>query len=374
MNDRMIPIGKPVTGKDLIGREDDIRKLMQMLEQGQSIVLLGSRRTGKTSVMLELLRRLKNRGYYTMNADVFTCPTAGMLADSITSGVLANRKLDSAFSKMKQNIKYLLNNTQFRRVVENHEFIFGFAEKQVDGIKLLGDSIDFMTTFSGKYKKQLYAGFDEFGDIDKYNGGSVAKMFRSKLQMQNNTCSIFTGSYESVMNELFVTRKSPFYRFARIYRLGAIPVDDFKQYFVVKLKEFGHTISTSAINKIMDFTGGHPYYSQLAVQQSVLCCSNKKTSENDVDEIIRQMMFAESGYLEKCWDELVSRKANIPVMLALAREEKYLYAASAAKNVNVSRSIKNIINTGLVERNNSGYYISDPLLKKWINDNILNRT
>jgi hypothetical protein len=374
MNNRNIPVGKPVTGKELIGRESDIRTIMQLLEQGQSIVLLGSRRTGKTSVMLELLRRLKNRGYYTMNTDVFTSPTAGMFAESITSGVLANRKLDAAFSKMKQSVKFLINNTQFRQVVENHEFIFGFAEKQQDGLKLLDESVEFMDAFPGKYNKKLYAGFDEFGDIDKYNGGSVSKMFRSRLQLQKNTCCIFTGSYEAVMNELFVTRKSPFYRFARIFRIGNIPVEIFREYFVTKLKDFGCSITSGALTKLLDFTEGHPYYSQLAIQQTVLGCSHKKTNETDVPEIIRQMMFAEAGYLEKCWDEMVSRRENIPVLLALAREEKYLYSAAAGKKVNVSRSIKYLVNTGLVGKDIRGYFITDPLLKMWINNNIINKT
>jgi len=101
---------------------------------------------------------------------------------------------------------------------------------------------------------------------------------------------------------------------------------------------------------------------------------NKKTEEKDVREIISQMIFAEAGYIEKCWDELVGRKENIPVLLAMARGEKSIYPASSGKNVNVSRSLKNMLNTGLVEKDISGYRISDPLLNKWIQDNIINKT
>lgn len=374
MKNRFIPIGKPVTGTDLVGREQEIQSMLTLLEQGQSIVLLGSRRMGKTSIMLELLHRMHKKGCYTLHTDIFTCPTAHILADKITSGILANRKLDAAFASMKQNMRYLVRNVQFRQVVEDNEFILGFAEKKDDGMKLLNDSVDFLNSFPKKYDKNLVAGFDEFGDIDKYNGGSVSKMFRAKLQLQQNTQCIFSGSYESVMNELFLSRKSPFYRFARIIKIGPVPVDSFKTYFNAKLKEFDTAISAQALETLMNFTAGHPYYTQLAVQQSVMCSHGKKVEIKDCPEIISQMISSESGYLERCWEELVTRRENIPVLMALAQGEKAIYSAAAGKNINVSRSLKNMINTGLVENDGKGYKISDPLFIAWIKENIINKT
>jgi len=44
--------GKPVTGRQLIGREDIIRQVSQLTLNGQSVVLVAPRRFGKTSVIL----------------------------------------------------------------------------------------------------------------------------------------------------------------------------------------------------------------------------------------------------------------------------------------------------------------------------------
>ena len=60
-----IHVGKPVIGKDLIGREEEIKLIMQTVLEGQSVVLIAPRRFGKTSLLLEALRRLKNKAYYT---------------------------------------------------------------------------------------------------------------------------------------------------------------------------------------------------------------------------------------------------------------------------------------------------------------------
>ncbi|MCF6280433.1 MAG: hypothetical protein L3J14_08810 [Flavobacteriaceae bacterium] len=48
------------------------------------------------------------------------------------------------------------------------------------------------------------------------------KLFRSIIQLQQNTVFLFSGSYEAVMNELFVSKDSPFYRMTRIIELGNI--------------------------------------------------------------------------------------------------------------------------------------------------------
>ena len=49
-------VGKPVTGKDFIGREEELKLMLQLLSQGQSIMLIDQRRYGKTSLVHEVLR------------------------------------------------------------------------------------------------------------------------------------------------------------------------------------------------------------------------------------------------------------------------------------------------------------------------------
>src|SRR5256885_15245897 len=56
------PLGGPVPPADLVGREGYIRRAVARLADGNHILIAGPRRIGKTSVMLEILRRLRRRG------------------------------------------------------------------------------------------------------------------------------------------------------------------------------------------------------------------------------------------------------------------------------------------------------------------------
>ena len=49
-------IGQAVVGDDLFGREYGLKRLREMLEQGEHVLMLAPRRVGKTSLMMELKR------------------------------------------------------------------------------------------------------------------------------------------------------------------------------------------------------------------------------------------------------------------------------------------------------------------------------
>src|SRR2546425_8950758 len=63
------PVGGPVAAADLVGRESYLRRLVDRLEDGNHVLVAGPRRIGKTSIILEALRRLKRRGSHTAYVD-----------------------------------------------------------------------------------------------------------------------------------------------------------------------------------------------------------------------------------------------------------------------------------------------------------------
>jgi uncharacterized protein len=366
-----IPVGKPVAGKDLIGREQEISLIISLLQQGQSVVLIAPRRFGKTSILLEVLKRLKVDGYYTGSVDVFSTSTIAGLSETITRQVLSNKKLDAAFSKLKENVKYLFKNIELKQEVENFEFILSFADRQPDEMRLLNESIDFIDQFAVKNDRNMVVGFDEFGDLQKFNGNNLVKLFRSKIQIQKRSAYVFSGSYESVMNQLFVTPKSPFYRFARIINLGFIDGEVFKKHIKAKLQQYDLKINNEALDAILDFSKGHPYYTQLFTQQLVISnFREKEIGMKDIREVKENMMYIEANYLEKVWEDIASYRENIPVLLALAAN-KSVYSTVDPKKVNIARSLTRLVYAGVLGKSGRSHYFTDPLLQYWIQKRLL---
>jgi AAA+ ATPase superfamily predicted ATPase len=365
--------GRPVTGNRLVGREEMINQILQLALNGQSIVLIAPRRFGKTSILLEVMERLKKHDTFQAYVDFFSTPTRRMLAEKITGSVLANKKLGSAFHKFKNNIRELLKQVQLKQVVEDFEFILDFADEKKDDFDVLTQSIDFIETFAGKFNKRIVCGFDEFGDLEKLDGSDIVKLFRSKLQLQKNTSFIFSGSYESVMNRLFLNSKSPFYRFSRIIQPGMIDKEIFEEYLTEKFELLEIPITAQPIKRILDFTMGHPYYTQLVCQQIQLEWKiEKKVNAANIDYYFDSVMWLELNYIEKLWEELSKSKEMVAVLLNLAKNNQNLYGKLQSGKINVSRALKRLKSGGTIRKIDSGYQFNDPLLLYWIRKKILN--
>lgn len=79
----------PVTGEDFFGRQDMLRNASAALQSDENIVILGLRRSGKTSVLRELKRQMLARGTIMTMGDlqVLEEKSVGSLAKSIASNL-----------------------------------------------------------------------------------------------------------------------------------------------------------------------------------------------------------------------------------------------------------------------------------------------
>jgi AAA+ ATPase superfamily predicted ATPase len=368
-----IQAGKPVTGKDLIGRENEIALIQSLLLQGQSVVIIAPRRFGKTSVVLEILSRLSKEKHFTAYLDLFTIPDLRHLSEQITEKVLSNKKLDQVFRKMGKNVGLIFKNIELKQVIEEFEFVLKYTSPESDEWELLSDSIDFINRFSEKHKRQMYCGLDEFGDVEKLDGDRIVKLFRSKVQFQQNAAYIFSGSSESMMEALFLKKNSPFFRFARVIELGYIGKTEFSAHISKVFQNLNISDHDALMESILDFTHGHPYYTQLILQNIHIRCQLTKGDPNlSFKRILDDLLVSEKNYLEKLWEEVSSRKEHRIIVSQLAEGPGSLYSRIDHRSINISRSLKALKGSGYVIRDNSGQFIlSDPLFAFWIRKNVL---
>jgi len=364
----MEQVGKPVTGKNFIGREKELSLLMEYLKMGQSVVLIAPRRFGKTSLVLEALQRMKKLNHYTAFIDVFSNPTIELLSSAITEEVLKNHKLHKQFIEAKNSASKLIQNIKLKAVLDDFQFIVGFADTTKDEWELMSESIDFVNEFSEKHNVQMVCAYDEFGDIGKFDPkGNLIKLFRSKIQQHNNACYIFSGSYESIMQQMFVSSKAPFYRLARIIHLGYMDKVVLVQNLASRFKKINLNISKDFLENIVGQMKGHPYYSQLAFQQIILFNALYKKIPNN-SELLDQMLATEKDYLEKVWEDISTSREYIYILRAIAEDSKNIYTRLKKKKINIARATKKLEGMGILyKEEGNGFEFYDPLFKLWIN-------
>jgi AAA+ ATPase superfamily predicted ATPase len=362
----MIQVGKPVIGKELIGREKEIKEIIQYLKMGQSVVIIAPRRFGKTSLVLEVLRKLKAKKSYTGFVDIFANATINQLTQSIIEEVLENNGLKKGYQKTKGSIIAMLKNLKLKAVIEDFEFLLGIHDPGTDEWTSFEESIDFIDGFAAKADKKIIFAFDEYGDTLKYDGSQeIIKMMRSKIQSQSAATYIFSGSYESVMETLFVDSKSPFYRLARIINIGYLGFEDLKQYMVDKLKAFKIKPNELLIEDTIDFLKGHPYYCQLALQQMYLYQVTEKKAPSFA-VLVDILVQTDRNYLEKVWEDLSGNREVIFILKHLSGQPTGIYKMASKRKINASRTLKKLEGQGIIYKENDGYYFYDPVFEYWI--------
>jgi uncharacterized protein len=370
----MNQVGKPVIGEDLIGRDKELRLIKELLLAGQSVVIIAPRRMGKTSLMIELINQLKAENYFTINIDLFSTSNIPTLSRRIVESVFSNNKLDKYFRQALVNIADVFKNISFKSEIEDFSFILEFENKaKTAPLELLQDSINMIDSYAIKHNKKMLAAFDEFGDIKKLDGEHIVKLFRSVIQLQKNTVFMFTGSYESIMNELFVGKSAPFYRMTRIIELGNISHIDFLPYIQDTLKDNDIKAELSRVEEILAFTDGHPYYTQLYLQQLII--SYKMSPVHHIpnhNQMIDQLLLVEKSFLEKNWEDVSKKREDRIVLSHIANGVASLYSVIDSKSVNIARALTSLKNQGIVSVADSTHRMLDPLFKEWIRTNILN--
>lgn len=366
--DKQFPAGMPVSGTDLIGRERELKILFDTLANGQSVLLIAPRRLGKTSLALEVLKRLQKDGHFIAEVDIFKVISKREFAEKLVSSALKNKKIPDFFNKLKTGLAAILKNVQLRQVVEDFEFILDFGSSSTDENKLFENSLEFLDEFSVKHKKHIFVLLDEFGDVTKLDGEEILKKMRAIVQRQQNVTYLFAGSQESVMKHIFGDRKSPFFRFAATVELGNLPIADTVTYIKRKFTSLGFKISESVANEIVGITDGHPYYTQLLCQKIYLGIKGDKelVSEEDVKEGLDSAIVSGRQYFEELWQRLRERKHHVLIVKTIAEGGSPYNIAELDKQT-IYNALVALEKSGVIKKiDKARHKLVDPFFKRYI--------
>lgn len=366
--EKQFPAGMPVSGTDLIGREREFKALLNTLANGQSVLLIAPRRLGKTSLALEVLKKLQDDGHFIAEVDIFNVISKREFAEKIVGSALKNKKLPDLFNKLKTGLAVILKNVQLKQVVEDFEFILDFGSSSADENKLFENSLEFLNEFSAKHKKHIFVLLDEFGDVTKLDGEDILKKMRAIIQRQQNATYLFAGSQESVLKHIFGDKKSPFFRFAATVELGNLPMAETVAYIKRKFTSLGFKIDGSVANEIVGFTEGHPYYTQLLCQKIYLGIKGAKevVGIEDVKEGLDSVIVSERQYFEELWQRLRERKHHVLIAKNIAEGGSPYNVAELDKQT-IYNSLITLERSGIIKKiDKARYKLVDPFFKRYI--------
>jgi AAA+ ATPase superfamily predicted ATPase len=371
------PVGGPVSATDLVGREGYLRRLVDRLEDGQHVLVAGPRRIGKTSIILETLRRLRRRGAQTAYVDCLGATDIRGLGERLADAVLANVSGAERTFEHAKSIAAGLHPTV--KVKYEHVELALHLARETNAQRFFEGALDLPQALSKRSGKRVVVVFDEFQAAGKL-GPRVFDVMRSRFQAQRGTSYAFLGSEQGILEELFSDKGHAFYRFAVPldladaggHRFGIDP-DDWLEYLRAKFAAKRMSIDDASVDRLLDATGGHPQ-DTMQVCAALYYLMREAGSRAVTGELLEIAYEQAMRELERPfalhWSELGSHKYLQQVAKRIAHRA-VLYAADAdggpVPRPEVLRALDALRLRGLVVRLGRGRYdFVEPMFAEFV--------
>jgi uncharacterized protein len=352
-----------------IDRDKEMKDYSKWLTSGQSLIIYSPRRYGKTSLVLKLLKRLKNEGYHTVYIDFFRVTSRRRFAELYYTEIL--KQLPS-WQKTFKKIASLTS--RIRPVVSLDDqglpnVSLRFEERP--GTEDLSELFDLPRKLSERKKWVIV--FDEFQEISKLNGENFEKEMRASLIHHTNVGYAFLGSKMHMLLNMFTHENRAFYQFGKIIELDKLPVDALVGYIESGFKNTRTKIREGLALKIIETCESIPHYVQYLASAAWEEAVEYGTGldEETLEKAVYKIVINQTDYFSAQYERLTVHQQN--VLKAICIENENIYNSGYAERYNltavssVQRSVGRLLSDGILVRQESKYLFTDPFFRKWLN-------
>ena len=343
--------GTVVEAEYFTDRVNEVAYICQFIQSANHLILISPRRFGKSSVVTKAVKESR-RDSITVNLQ------------QVTSVADLSAKLLREFYKVHpmERVRHLISHFRIIPTVSTNALTGSMEvsfQPGVDGTMLLEDV---MTLIEKAHSddNRLIVVLDEFQDILDLDP-HLDKKLRAIMQTQKHVNYILLGSQESMMTDIFEKKKSPFYHFGQLMRLGKLPREDFHRYLSERLAACFKNEHDTLADRILDYTSCHPYYSQqLAAniwQIGILQPNNSDPLTSAIDLIVT----THGLDYERLWQN--QNRTNKWIMQRIASNSPL--QTGEHRTSTIYSALKRLQRDGYVIYSDH-YEIEDPFFREWI--------
>lgn len=365
--------GELVSGEFFTDRLEEQQELLKAIESGLNVFMYAPRRYGKSSLLLEVLKKAKKQKCICVYIDLLKAPIkqnffelyACELAKSNTT------KIEEAVEFCKQVFSRFIPKIVIRPDKAT-DIEFEVSWNKETERKISEEVLDLPQKIAKKKKCRLVVAFDEFPEIVNYDGKKFEGLMRAFIQHHSEVCYIFTGSKRRLLLKMISSSDSPFYKSGKHIPLGKIPQKEFEKFIESRFEKGQVRVTGEVLSYIFEITQNHPYYTQMLCYELWEQCHMKRFIEaDDVDHVLNIVLDHQREYFMNVWDNLSAHQKA--VLLAIVKEPQsniysrdFISKHRLSTYATVQKSISRLIDLEIVDKMDNKYEISDVFFAYWL--------
>ena len=369
--------GVAVSDYNFIGREREIKRLLDNFKGGINVILMSPRRLGKTSLVKHVCNKLDDKDIITVYLDIFGCKSEYDFYNKLATEVLKQTasKHELWFEEAKEFLYRLTPKISFSPE-PNSDFSIslGITPKTHTPEEVL----QMAETIAIKRKKRIVICIDEFQQIGEMaNSKQIQARLRTVWQHQKHVSYCLFGSKHHLMSSIFLHRSMPFFQFGDTISLNKIATEDWVEYIVSHFADGKRTISRELAEEICKFTENYSaYVQQLAWLVFTLKEEGETVTENDVRQAENDLLATNNILFMQMIEPLSEFQLNF--LRAIASGIKKDFGLSEVREEynlgsysNITRLKTALLERDLIEKKETEWVITDPIFAKWLKRKIM---
>lgn len=370
--DRLTPnpfkFGSPVEGAYYLSRPELSSMVGNLLEHRIHAVLMGPRRMGKTSFVMNLLEELERKGYVCFLVDIFNITSHRDFLQQLLRAVQTKR---SPKEKFKSFIKHYIPKITAELDPHSGSPSIGLSLahlEEEDTKKTIQDLFEGLSGFGDK----VIVAFDEFQKIIEIEDkGWLEATIRTHFQKLKNVSFLFTGSRKSLVSEIFNSPSRPFYRSCQMIDFPKFG-PEFTDWVIKRFFTVGVTCGKTAVEHLRQIVQDTPNYVQMACFLLVSQAKKKITSK-DMEEVIETIAKQNSYAYQTLLTSLTLAQQR--ALRLAANEKSALFQKDLLGRYEIKSapalhsSIKALKSKGILDEEGTGkgnVLFDDPLFAFWL--------
>ena len=377
----------PVIAKSFFNRREELSQLREWVTRLVAgtptwLAIVGTRKIGKTSLLLELARRTTEPSVIFVAIDCFEelplMPDifrryAFRVVDSAL-GADSGTSLEALASSPSDYRAALQRSARFDALPPAlRGQILELSRREVDQ-ELVRFALDLPEQLARALDLHFLVSWDEFQELatlpTRGRVSDVVPLMRSRWQRHRRTSYVISGSARTMLTELVTDERSPFFQHFSLMELGPfLPADA-----VNLLKENAPPewpVSTELAERAVEIVGGQPFYLQLLGE--ALIRQPQRDTDAALKRALQELLFSATGrlalYFENQFQRLVGRSAYLARTLELlaggprrlADVARELHTASGSA-VRYLERLKDAVD----RTPDGGYQLADPVFGLWL--------
>ncbi|MEB2780411.1 ATP-binding protein [Algoriphagus sp. C2-6-M1] len=349
-------------------REEESKHITKLLQNGNSCLLIGNRRLGKTALIFHI-RHLIPKTTAFVYLDILATENEQQFLDVLGSALLqAFPEKSTLGKKVWEFVKTLRPLISFDPLsgIPNVSFQLEKVENPVTDIFLFLENLN----------QPIIVAIDEFQQIRFYPEQNTDAWLRATMQQLQNVQFLFSGSRQSLLSELFSDPKRPFFKSVSPFKLEKINQNDYRDFIIKIFASHGKQLSEELAEELLEWTKCHTYYVQHLCNR-IFQVPEKKLSRADWQGCAQNILKEQEVFFFHYRSLLSPQQWKLLVAIAKAgivyspTSKDFIAKNNLGSSATVFKSIDSLLDKEMIykEYNQEGnpfYQVYDVFFERWI--------